>query len=393
MRKDLDIVLYGATGFTGKLCVQYFAENVGGNLSWAIAGRNKVKLQEVLDNLNISVELLVADGDDSEALDELTKRARVVLSTAGPFHRYGSKLVASCVKNSAHYVDITGENFWVKQMIDKHHEEAASKGIRIVPSCGYDSLPSDLATLYAIDQIRKPVKHIDCFHTAKGGASGGTIETVFSIADLKLGKKIRDPFLLNPEGSISSDLISRSRDSMAVKKNTTLARWTGPFIMAFANTRVVRRSAALMAEQGSPYGAAFVYHEGSYFKGPFKAFITSAITVLMILTISSPLRHIVRRMLPQPGEGPSEDTMLNGYFKCLLVVEAEDGEKRTFTMNASGDPGYRLTTRFICESAILLSGNIENLPGGKSYGGVLTPATALGLPMIDRLIKRDVHFG
>tara|TARA_B110000211_G_scaffold76926_1_gene90215 strand:+ start:94 stop:390 length:297 start_codon:yes stop_codon:yes gene_type:complete len=98
-------------------------------------------------------------------------------------------------------------------------------------------------------------------------------------------------------------------------------------------------------------------------------------------------------MLPQPGEGPSEDTMLNGYFKCLLVVEAEDGEKRTFTMNASGDPGYRLTTRFICESAILLSGNIENLPGGKSYGGVLTPATALGLPMIDRLIKRDVHFG
>jgi short subunit dehydrogenase-like uncharacterized protein len=392
MNKDLDIILYGATGFTGQLCVRYFAENAETNIRWAVAGRNETKLQGIVDDLMLDVEIIVADGDDTDALDKLTARTKVVLSTAGPFHRYGSKLVASCVKNSTHYVDITGENFWVKKIIDKHHVEAAAKGIRIVPSCGYDSLPSDLATLYAIDQMRKPVKRVDCFHTAKGGASGGTIETIFSIADLKLGKKIRDPFLLNPKGSFSIDQKKQSRDTMVIKKNTTLARWTGPFIMAFANTRVVRRSAALMAERGSPYGDTFVYHEGAYFKGPFKAFMTSALTMFMIFTVSSPLRHLVRRMLLQPGEGPDEKTRLSGYFKCLVVAEAEDGEKRTFSMHASGDPGYRLTARFLSESAILLANDIEKLPGGKDYGGVLTPATALGLPMIDLLLERDIHF-
>ena len=392
MTKDLDIVLYGATGFTGQLCVKYFAENAGANIRWAIAGRNEVKLRGIIKALKLEVEVIVADGNEAEALDNLTQRTKVVLSTAGPFHRYGSKLVASCVKNSTHYADITGENFWVREMIDKHHEEAAAKGIRIVPSCGYDSLPSDLVTLFAVEKMGKAVKRIDCFHTAKGGASGGTIETAFAIADLKLGKKIRDPFLLNPEGSFSLDQTYQSLDTMAVKKNTMLDRWTGPFIMAFANTRVVRRSAALMEERGSAYGEEFTYHEGSYFKSFFKAFTSAAFTGLVVLIISSSLRRVVRRFLPKPGEGPSETTMINGHFKCLVVAEAEDGEKRTFSMFANGDPGYRLTTRFICESAMLLAGDVGSLTGGKSYGGVLTPATALGRPMIELLLKRDVHF-
>ena len=392
MDKDFDIVLYGASGFTGQLCVRYFAENAGDGIRWAIAGRNEVKLKEIIHALTLDVEIIVADGNDAEALDKLTLKTKVVLSTAGPFHRYGSKLVASCVKNSTHYVDITGENFWVKELIDKHHTEAASKGIRIVPSCGYDSLPSDLATLYAIREMGKPVKRVDCFHTVKGAASGGTIETIFSIGDLKLGKKIRDPFLLNPEGSYSKDQKKLSRDTMAVKKNKIIDRWTAPFMMAFANTRVVRRSAALMEAQGQAYGSGFVYHEGTYFKRYIKAFMMSVFTGFLLLLITSPLRHVIRRLLPRPGEGPSEKIMLNGYFKCLLIAEAEDGERRIFSMHASGDPGYRLTSRFICESAMLLAGDIEKLPGGKAYGGVLTPATALGRPMIDRLLKRDVHF-
>jgi short subunit dehydrogenase-like uncharacterized protein len=392
MNKNLDIVLYGASGFTGQLCVRYFAENAGPGLRWAIAGRNEVKLKEIINALSLDVEIIVADGNDTKALDKLTTNTKVVLSTAGPFHRYGSKLVASCVKNSTHYADITGENFWVRELIDKHHVEAASKGIRIVPSCGYDSLPSDLATLYAIEQMGKAVKRIDCFHTAKGAASGGTIETLFSIGDLKLGKKIRDPFLLNPEGSYSKDQKKHSRDTMDIKKNMMIDRWTGPFMMAFANTRVVRRSAALMEAQGQAYGPGFVYHEGAYFKKYLNAFMMSVFTGLLVVLINSPFRHIIRRLLPKPGEGPSEKTMLNGHFKCLIIAEAEDGERRVFSMYASGDPGYRLTTRFICESAMLLASDIENLPGGKAYGGVLTPATALGRPMIDRLLKLDVNF-
>jgi short subunit dehydrogenase-like uncharacterized protein len=147
-----------------------------------------------------------------------------------------------------------------------------------------------------------------------------------------------------------------------------------------------------MEERGSAYGEEFTYHEGSYFKSFFKAFTAAAFTGLVVLIISSSLRRVVRRFLPKPGEGPSETTMINGHFKCLVVAEAEDGEKRTFSMFANGDPGYRLTTRFICESAMLLAGDVGSLTGGKSYGGVLTPATALGRPMIELLLKRDVHF-
>ena len=186
MNKDIDIVIYGATGFTGQLCVKYL-KSVDDGITWAIAGRNKAKLDEVAKNNELEVEIIVADCEDEEALGLLTKRSKVVLSTAGPFHRYGSKLVASCVENSSHYVDITGENFWVKGLIEKHHEEAASKGIRIIPSCGFDSIPSDLGTYFASTQVNAPIKRVESFHSFKGGASGGTLETMFSMGSLGLG--------------------------------------------------------------------------------------------------------------------------------------------------------------------------------------------------------------
>ena len=148
MDKDIDIIIYGATGFTGQLCVKYF-QSLETPAKWAIAGRNQEKLRKVAEENLAEVEILIADSDDEVALDNLTLRAKVILSTAGPFHRYGSKLVASCVKNNTHYVDITGENFWVKGLIENHHEEAARKGIRIIPSCGFDSIPSDLGTFFA----------------------------------------------------------------------------------------------------------------------------------------------------------------------------------------------------------------------------------------------------
>ena len=147
MEKKIDIVIYGATGFTGKLCVKYLSKNAK-DLNWAIAGRDRNKLSQLAIRYSLHAEILTAAGDDEDGLDQITKRAKVIISTAGPFHRYGSSLVASCVKNQAHYVDITGETFWIKEMIDKHHDEAAKKGVRIIPSCGYDSLPSDLGVLF-----------------------------------------------------------------------------------------------------------------------------------------------------------------------------------------------------------------------------------------------------
>lgn len=162
MNKDIDIIIYGATGFTGKLCVKYF-QSLKTSVTWAIAGRNITKLQKVAKHNQTEVEILIADSDDESALDQLTSRARVVLSTTGPFHRYGSKLVASCIKNHAHYVDITGENFWVKGLIEKHHAEASAKGIRIIPSCGFDSIPSDLGAFFQLKLLVSQLKESNHF--------------------------------------------------------------------------------------------------------------------------------------------------------------------------------------------------------------------------------------
>ena len=193
MEKDIDIIIYGATGFTGKLCVKYF-QSLNTTVTWAMAGRNLIKLQKVAEDYQAKVEILLADSDDESALDNLTSRARVILSTTGPFHRYGSKLVASCIKNNAHYVDITGENFWVKGLIDKHHAEASEKGIRIIPSCGFDSIPSDLGAFFSAQAVGKPIKRIESFHSYEGGASGGTLETMFSMGELDLGDDLTNPF-------------------------------------------------------------------------------------------------------------------------------------------------------------------------------------------------------
>ena len=360
MDKDLDIVIYGATGFTGKLCVKYLTENAK-DLRWAIAGRNLTKLSQVAIRFSPQTETLVADGDDKKALDAITGRAKVIISTAGPFHRYSSKLVASCVQNSTHYVDITGETFWIKEIIDKHHSEAVSKGVRIIPSCGYDSLPSDLGVFFSSKQLGKPIKRIESYHTGQGGASGGTIETGFSMGDLNLGKEMQDPFLLNPEDSVTPEQRSLSSDRVKIRKNKIINAWTGRFIMATMNTRVVRRSAALLEARQEAYGVDFTYQEYAFYKKYINAFLVSFATLLSMIIIGTPIRKLVRRFLPKPGEGPSQETMKNGFFDCLYTVEAEDGSLSVFRMHGKGDPGYRVTSKFVCESALALIHDEENL--------------------------------
>jgi short subunit dehydrogenase-like uncharacterized protein len=334
----------------------------------------------------------VADGDDEEALDLITKRTKVIISTAGPFHKYGSKLVASCIKNSTHYVDITGETFWIKEMIDKHHSEAVTNGVRIIPSCGYDSLPSDLGVLFAAKMLQKPIKRVESFHTGRGGASGGTIETGFSMGDLNLGKQMQDPFLLNPEDSVTPEQRSMSSDKVKIKKNNLIDAWTGRFIMATMNTRVVRRSAALLEARQETYGVDFTYQEHAFYQKYLNAFLVSFGTIFSMIIIATPLRKLVRRFLPKPGEGPSEETMRKGFFDCLYTVEAEDGSISIFRMHGKGDPGYRVTSKFVCESALTLIHCEDDLPGGKDYGGLLTPASGLGQPLIERLSKVGIFF-
>ena len=391
MEKNLDIVVYGATGFTGKLCAKYLSEN-SVDLNWAIAGRNKEKLEELKKELSLDVDIFIAESNDEKALDNITKNTKVVLSTAGPFHRYSSNLVKSCVKNSSDYVDITGEFFWIREMIDLHHEEASSKGVRIIPACGYDSIPSDLGTFFSSTKIKEPIKRIESFHAGQGGVSGGTTETGFSMGDLKLGKKMNDPFVLNPEKSVSNEQKLLSSDSVGIKKNNLIESWTGPFIMAVSNTRVVRRSAALLELNQEGYGVNFTYQEHAFYKKFRTALLVTFVTLLFGLILSTPIRKLVRPLLPKPGEGPSEETMENGFFDSFFTAELDNGEKKLFRVHGKGDPGYKVTSKFVCESALTLDKDREKLPGGNEYGGVLTPASGLGQPLIDRLSLNGVHF-
>lgn len=391
MTKDYDIVIYGATGFTGKLCAKYLSENTN-DINWAIAGRNKEKLEDVKKEFSLDVDIFIAESNDEKALDNITQNTKVVLSTAGPFHRYSSNLVKSCVKNSSDYVDITGEFFWIREMIDLHHEEASSKGVRIVPACGYDSIPSDLGTFFASTKINEPIKRIESFHAGQGGVSGGTTETGFSMGDLKLGKKMNDPFVLNPEKSVSKEQKLLGSDSIGLKKNNLINSWTGPFIMAVSNTRVVRRSAALLELNQEGYGVNFTYQEHAFYKKFSTALLVTFVTLLFGLILSTPLRKLVRPLLPKPGEGPSKETMENGFFDSFFSAEVDSGEKKLFRVHGKGDPGYKVTSKFVCESALTLIKERKKLPGGQGYGGVLTPASGLGQPLIDRLSSNGVNF-
>ena len=391
MEKDIDIIIYGATGFTGKLCVKYF-QSINTTVTWAMAGRNLIKLQKVADDHQAKVEILLADSDDESALDNLTSRARVILSTTGPFHRYGSKLVASCIKNHAHYVDITGENFWVKGLIEKHHAEASAKGIRIIPSCGFDSIPSDLGAFFSAQAIGKPIKRIESFHSYKGGASGGTLETMFSMGELDLGDDLTNPFLLNPEDSYSDEQMQLSSDRVGIAKKSEINAWSGPFIMATANTRVVRRTEALLALRQESYGPDFTYQEHAFHKSWWSAAKSLVLTGLSVLILLSPLKRLVKPFLPKPGEGPSETVQENGWFDCKFIVEANDGTKSVFNMNGKGDPGYKVTSKLVSECALCLIEDQDTLPGGGEYGGILTSASGLGQSLIARLKRVGINF-
>ncbi len=384
MDREYQIILYGATGFTGKLCAEYLRDNYP-EIKWAIAGRNNQKLNDLKNTLNLNCDIYVASGGDKESIDNFVSKTRVVLSTAGPFARYSNLIVKSCVENKTHYTDITGENHWVKDLIDEHHEKASEEGTRIIPSCGYDSIPSDMGVFYSVQQMGKPVKKVTVYHSGQGGVSGGTTETMFTIGPLP--KEKRDPFLLNPENSVSEKQRKLSKDGFEIKKIENTDSYSGIGLMSFANTRVVRRSSALYDADQKNYGSDFIFRELGSYPSKRTARLASFGLILAFLVISTPLRHIVRRFLPKPGEGPDKVTRENGWFRGLFKVEAEDGEVKYFQIYGDGDPGYKATAQMVCESAITLA-TCDNL----NSGGVLTSAYGLGHALLDRLSKSGIKF-
>jgi short subunit dehydrogenase-like uncharacterized protein len=277
-------------------------------------------------------------------------------------------------------------------MITKHHEEAQKKSIRIIPSCGFDSIPSDLGSFFAARSFGNKVKSIHSFYTWKGEASGGTIETMFSASDIKLNRSSSGAFGLNPKDSVSANQKKYTTDKVSIEKNSDINAWTGPFIMAMANTKVVRRGAALLAEQNQGYGEDFIYKEHAYYSNRMSAYLGTLSLGLVGLAVFTPLKKIIRPFLKKPGQGPSQKVMDEGFFKCKFVVTGENDIKKTYVMSGQGDPGYKVTSKLVCESALSLLGDASILPGGQKYGGILTVSSGLGDVLISRLQKAGISF-
>jgi len=392
--RSYDVVLYGASGFVGKQTVQYFARNASAQqVRWAIAGRDRQKLEAVRDELGITVDVLVADSQDQQAIDQIVSQTRVLLTTAGPFALYGNTLVDACVRFKTHYVDITGETPWVRTLIDRYHDKAASDGTRIIPCCGFDSVPSDLGTYLVVDQLQRELgaacKQVNAYFQAYGGFNGGTLASTFNLYDSQGVAQMNEPFLLNPSAPQTQAEIERNRDPQTPSFDADLNTWVGPFLMGFVNTRIVRRSSALYAQWQQPYGLDFTYQEYLKFDEPLAWLKATSVTAGLALftgVLQQPqLRSLLQPLLPQAGSGPSEELMNEGWFSCELVGTAVDGRQVRGLIREQGDPGNRATVKFVCESALSLALQADQLPGGQARGGILTPATGLGKVLAERL--------
>jgi short subunit dehydrogenase-like uncharacterized protein len=396
-----DVVLYGASGFVGRQTVKYFAERVRtGEIRWAIAGRSLHKLQSVRAEVGIDVDLLVADSQDGAQIDAIVSQTRVLLNTAGPFALYGDAIVDACVRYGTHYVDITGETPWVKKLIDRYHERAAADGTRIIPCCGFDSVPADLGAYLLVRYLQRELgvncDRVTAYYQAAGGFNGGTLASGLNLYDGGLLNQFGDPFLLNPPASAPTD-VERHRDPVAPQYDEQIGAWTAPFFMGAVNTRIVRRSQALFDRGASleenrspePYGEDFSYQEYLKFDPPW-GWLQSAGMVAGLAVVAGSLqvpllRRLLTSIIPQPGTGPTEQTMNAGWFRCELLGWGTQGQRVRGLVADVGDPGNRATVKFVCESALCLVVDFDRLPGGATRGGILTPATGLGDVLVERL--------
>ena len=390
MNREYDLIIYGASGFTGRLAVEYLDENYS-DLNWAIAGRNEDKLVNISKNSKSKPDYFIADSEDNENLLRIASKTRVIASLAGPFNKYSNNLVTQCVEAGTHYLDITGENIWVRDLIDKHHEAAEKKQIKIIPSCGYDSIPSDMGCFYLQRSLNQELQRIDGYHRGNGGVSGGTIESAFSMRNYKSKYSMGHPFLLNSKEYIKTQNISENKDNFKIKYIDDIKLWSAPFVMAIANTRVVRRSSEIHDKNQASYGSEFKYQEYMMLKKYSSAFLVTAGLAVFGLMLISPISGLFRKLFTKVGKGPDKKTRENGWFESIFIGKNKNNEKYKLRMFCKGDPGYKSTAKLICESALCLALNSENLPNTNA-GGVLTTSTGLGSTLIDRLKKADVLF-
>jgi short subunit dehydrogenase-like uncharacterized protein len=374
--RDLDIIVYGATGFTGRLVAEYFSQHYTGRADapkWAMAGRSAEKLAEIRDLIGApkDIPLIVADASDPASLDAMAARAQVILSTVGPYQLYGAPLVAACVRAGTAYGDLCGEPGWMREMIDAHQDTAKASGARITFSCGFDSIPFDLGVHFlqaeAIKRHGKPAPRVKGrVRQMRGGASGGTIasltETLKAIAKKpSLALLLQSSFALTPgfDGPHQPTGLIPEYDSAA-------GTWTAPFVMAPINTKNVHRTNFLL---GHAWGADLVYDE---------------MLMTSIGDAGKAMAEAIAKANPfgdaklQPGEGPSKEEREKGFYDLLFIGEYPDGTSIRANVKGDRDPGYGSTSKMLAETGMALLAN-------KGDGGVWTPGALLGDALIARL--------
>jgi len=379
--RQFDIVIYGATGYTGRLVAEHFLREYGSRddgPSWAMAGRNPDKLAEVKREIGApdDTPTIVADAADATSLDAMCEQAKVVISTVGPYQLYGEPLIAACAKSGTHYADLCGEPAWMRQMIDKYHEGAKASGARISFSSGFDSIPFDLGVLMlqkeAQERFGAPCSTVrGRVRAMKGTFSGGTAaslaESMKAMArDPSLIKIMRSPFGLTP-GFEGPD----QPGGMIPKYESDLGKWAAPFVMAPINTKNVHRTNFLL---GHPWGEDFRYDE-MVLTSPGEAGKAAANAAAEMM------KNPFGAKPPKPGEGPTPEERENGYYDVLLIGETAAGETLRYAVKGKYDPGYGSTSRMIAETGMAL---LEH-PG---EGGVGTPGSFLGKALVERLESR-----
>jgi short subunit dehydrogenase-like uncharacterized protein len=375
-----DIVVYGATGFTGQLVAEYLAANYKGdaNLKWAMAGRSDDKLASVRDAISAPADtsLIVADASDPASLKAMVAQTKSVISTVGPYQFYGNELLAACVASGTDYFDLCGEPLWMREMIDKHETAAKASGARIVFSCGFDSVPFELGAFFVQGEAKRvfgtPASRVkgrvrDMRGTLSGGTAASAKATFDAVAkDLSLVAILKDPFALTP-GSKGPKQPPGSKPAY----EEDLQSWAAPFMMALINTRNIHRSNMLM---GFPYGKEFVYDEmvltGAGEKGEANAKLVMAANT-----------EKTGPNAPKPGEGPSKEERENGLYDLLYVAIAPDGRQVRAAVKGDRDPGYGSTSKMISECAICLLRDTPDVPAG-----IWTPGAAMQHKLIKRLV-------
>ncbi|RDI66353.1 saccharopine dehydrogenase family protein [Nocardia pseudobrasiliensis] len=398
--REFDLVLFGATGFVGKLTAAYLAETAPPDARIALAGRSPDKLTAVRDELGAAAAewpLLVADSSDQAGLDALAARTKVVVTTVGPYLRYGLPLVQACAQAGTHYADLTGEPLFIRECIDRYGEQAAETGAKIVNSCGYDSIPSDLSVyqLYRRSVADNTGELTDTTLVAwlKGGASGGTIDSGRAMmeaiaADPAKGSVLSHPYSLSPDRSMEPDVGRQSDQALSRASNIdpSLDGWVTTFIMAQHNTKIVRRSNGLL---GWVYGKNFRYREvmgtGSSPTAPLVAAgvaggIVATMAAGAVLSRVAAGRRLLDRVLPKPGTGPDEKSRRGGWFTMKTFAHTTSGAKYVCTFAGKGDPGYQATSVMLGQAGLCLA--FDELP---ALAGILTPASAMGDALTERM--------